>query len=660
MLTIIPAEINLVDRRFGSSRQPKVVHMKCRFLVVVAVGFSSIFPLPRVDAQQPTSRQALSLKPVQDGVPYDVPTAKEIGQCTMRAGKGENGTGWLVVGPGGETLRKFLDTNADNKVDLWCYFEKGIETYRDIDGDRDGTADQYRWLGGAGSRWGLDPNQDGSIDTWKVISPQELTYEVVAAFREGDAARLQALFPSAAELESLPVGSSLKTRILEHVRHSQELLPKIVKEQKIVGKKAEWVNFGATWPGTLAASEHGGSDDLIAYENVLAIIDGGENHHQVPVGTLIQVGTAWRLVSAPLAQSVVKDETAGSPLLFHIARVENVAGGPEASAGISAEMQALVAKLETLDEKLNRAESSDGIGSLHEERARVLSQIVEASSAEERPVWIRQLLDTISASVQSGAFPEGISLLEKLAEELVAQKAEDALCAHARWLAMSAQYAAELEKTDDFAKVQTAWQETLEKFVTDYPATEDSSEVMLQLAMAKEFVGEDDKAEEWYTKIRENFKDKPVAEKATGAVRRLKQVGQPLKLTGKLLDGKAIDTGKLVGKWVLLHYWASWCDPCKRDIEALAPIYAAHKSDFVPIGICLDTSASEAAATVIQLKMTWPQIHESGGLDGRLAKEFGVFTLPVMVLIDPKGNVTHRTIHVRELEAELQKRIARK
>jgi hypothetical protein len=35
----------------------------------------------------------------------------------------------------------------------------------------------------------------------------------------------------------------------------------------------------------------------------------------------------------------------------------------------------------------------------------------------------------------------------------------------------------------------------------------------------------------------------------------------------------------------------------------------------------------------------------------------GVFTLPVMLLVDEKGNVVNRSITVAELEAELQKRL---
>ena len=76
----------------------------------------------------------------------------------------------MVKTDGSQVLRRFLDTNGDNKVDQWCYFKDGIEIYRDIDANFNNKADQYRWLGTAGTRWGLDDDENGQIDSWKVIS----------------------------------------------------------------------------------------------------------------------------------------------------------------------------------------------------------------------------------------------------------------------------------------------------------------------------------------------------------------------------------------------------------------------------------------------------------------------------------------------------------
>ena len=77
--------------------------------------------------------------------------------------------------------------------------------------------------------------------------------------------------------------------------------------------------------------------------------------------------------------------------------------------------------------------------------------------------------------------------------------------------------------------------------------------------------------------------------------------------------------------------------------------------DFDIIGVCLDDDPAAAKQYLAQNKFPWKQIYETGGLDGRLANEMGVITLPLMILVDQKGNVANQNVHVAELDAELAK-----
>jgi hypothetical protein len=51
--------------------------------------------------------------------------------------------------------------------------------------------------------------------------------------------------------------------------------------------------------------------------------------------------------------------------------------------------------------------------------------------------------------------------------------------------------------------------------------------------------------------------------------------------------------------------------------------------------------------------LPWPQLHEPEGLDGRLAEELGILTLPTMLLLDDKGTVVDRNVIVTDLEKRL-------
>ena len=159
--------------------------------------------------------QALNLTPVQAGVDCDRPGPQDIAKCKIIAKKINGQVGWIVEGPDGTILRKFVDTNGDNVVDQWSYYKDGIEVYRDIDSNFNGKADQYRWFNTGGSRWGLDPKEDGTIESWKTISAEEVTAEVVAALAARDADRFARVVLSADELKNLGLGKCRSAELAE-------------------------------------------------------------------------------------------------------------------------------------------------------------------------------------------------------------------------------------------------------------------------------------------------------------------------------------------------------------------------------------------------------------------------------------------------------------
>ncbi|MCA9226534.1 MAG: TlpA family protein disulfide reductase, partial [Planctomycetales bacterium] len=152
------------------------------------------------------------------------------------------------------------------------------------------------------------------------------------------------------------------------------------------------------------------------------------------------------------------------------------------------------------------------------------------------------------------------------------------------------------------------------------------------------------------------FPDAVVAKKAAGAKRRLESVGQPLAFEGKTIDGKTLSLGSLRGNVVVLHYWATWCEPCKEDLKTLKEIQAKYAGKkFAPVGVSLDNAPGTLTEYLRANRISWPQLYEDGGLDSRLSNELGILSLPTMLLIDQSGRVVHRNLHISELENELKK-----
>ena len=241
-------------------------------------------------AAKPTSDQALRLTPIQEDVQYDQPTAEEVESCVVEALRDDSRVGWHVVNPAGLTLRRFLDTNGDNKVDQWSYYRGGIEVYRDIDTDYNGKADQYRWLGTAGSRWAIDTDEDGQIDRWQVISPEEVSAEIIAALKQRNAARFRRVLLSSEELERLGLGPEKQAQIEERLTAAMRGFAELAGRQQVVTQETEWIYFGGNRPGVVPAGTEDSTHDVTVYENVVAMIETDGQHGQVYIGTLIQVG----------------------------------------------------------------------------------------------------------------------------------------------------------------------------------------------------------------------------------------------------------------------------------------------------------------------------------------------------------------------------------
>lgn len=52
--------------------------------------------------------------------------------------------------------------------------------------------------------------------------------------------------------------------------------------------------------------------------------------------------------------------------------------------------------------------------------------------------------------------------------------------------------------------------------------------------------------------------------------------GKPIpNVTLRDMDGNEVNTGDLSndGKPMILNFWATWCSPCKRELEAIAEVY---------------------------------------------------------------------------------------
>ncbi len=227
---------------------------------------------------------------------------------------------------------------------------------------------------------------------------------------------------------------------------------------------------------------------------------------------------------------------------------------------------------------------------------------------------------------------------------------------------ISAEFAAKNEAGENPLVSQKKWMADLKAFADKYPKSAEAPDALFQLAQGHEFNAEEDEARKYYTQITQVFPGTDSGKKAAGALKRLDLVGKPLEIAGPGLKNEAISASTYRGKTLLVFFWATWAEPVKRDLPELAKLSQKYKAQgFEVLGVNLDNERADVDEFLKANAVPGAQIYETGGMDSRLATEFGIISLPTMILVDAQGKVVNRNIRTAtELDRQLEKVLAAK
>ncbi len=631
------------------------------FLLVVA---TTTLMEPLFAADPPSTELALRrIRPVHRDVDIEHPTDAELAQCRVEVESTPKTSGWVVFGPHGQVLRRFVDTNGDGTVDQWSYYKHGLEVYRNLDANFNKKVDQARWLNSGGTKWGIMNREDSRIDEWRVISAEEASEEAIKAMSKRDVSALSALLISKTDIEKLSIQGDLARDLLDSVSNPSQKMTAALQKSAILGADTKWMRFDSNKPGLIPVSDGKASQDINVYENAMAIVETKGKPGLVQIGELVRVGTTWKLTQIPQPlDSTTTQITAGGILMQPpLSPLHNNA----TELTVSPEMQKLLEQLQKLDsDSPDRSASPAAVAQYHSRRADILTQLVnKAETAKERDQWTRQMVDGIAAAVQTNAYPDGIARLKTIESTIRRSQPNSSLVAYVVYRRMLSEYNLNLQKASNEERqtVTENWLKEMETFTRTYPKADDTPDAMLQLAMTQEFRGKQPEAVKWYTELARAHSATSSGIRATGALRRMNLEGKQLVLKGNNLRGGQLDVASLRGKTTLVIFWATWCKPCTEDLPQLKELYRLHRSQsFEIVGVNIDTDISRIAPYLKQHQITWSQIHEPGGLESKPARDYGIISLPTMFLIDTKGQVISRNTTVEELKEELPKILAGK
>jgi thiol-disulfide isomerase/thioredoxin len=122
-------------------------------------------------------------------------------------------------------------------------------------------------------------------------------------------------------------------------------------------------------------------------------------------------------------------------------------------------------------------------------------------------------------------------------------------------------------------------------------------------------------------------------------------------------DGKKqMKLSDLKGQVVLLDFWASWCGPCRAENPNVVKNYQKYKdAGFTVMSVSLDSNKDKWLAAIAADQLVWPNhVSDLGGWQSKVAKLYGVQSIPFTVLLDKEGRVIATNLRGAALEQALQ------
>ena len=118
--------------------------------------------------------------------------------------------------------------------------------------------------------------------------------------------------------------------------------------------------------------------------------------------------------------------------------------------------------------------------------------------------------------------------------------------------------------------------------------------------------------------------------------------------------GEKLSLKDFKGKTILLHFWATWCVPCKKELPTIQKVYELlSPNNFEVIAISIDRNNTANVKKYIKdYNLTFPVLLDQSQ---NVRKDYFILGLPTSYLIGADGNLKGFISGAREWNSDVSK-----
>lgn len=103
--------------------------------------------------------------------------------------------------------------------------------------------------------------------------------------------------------------------------------------------------------------------------------------------------------------------------------------------------------------------------------------------------------------------------------------------------------------------------------------------------------------------------------------------------------GEPLRLSDLEGKGVMLNFWATYCEPCEREMPYMEDLYPEYEDDIEIVAVSLDTSELVINRFINKYDLTFPVVHDT---NSEVMDLYNISPLPSTIFIDADGKIVDK------------------